>query len=195
MRRLTHPLLVLLAIIFLVEAWLWRRLGPIVERVVAWIPFRAVKAWIARNIRKLPPTATLIVFIVPVGMLFPFKLLGLWLLAHKQWIAAAMVLVLAKLVGVAVTAFVFQVTKPKLLQLAWFRWLYEHVLVWLDWAHNLLAPIKRRIRRLLRIFRAKQTARALRLLWRIRRRMRAAGDARPGLSANVKGAVRTAQVP
>ena len=32
--------------------------------------------------------------------------------------------------------------------MAWFRWLYEHVLVWLDWAHELVDPIKRRIRRL-----------------------------------------------
>ena len=118
-------------------------------------------------------------------MLFPFKLLGLWLLAHKHWIAASIVLVLAKLVGVAVTAFVFEVTKPKLLKLAWFRWLYEHVLAWLDWAHDLVAPIRRRIKRLLRIFRPKQAGRALRLLWRIRRRMRAARERRgAALSAN-----------
>ena len=116
MRRLTRPLLILLAIVFLIEAWLWRHLEPVVAWIVARIPLRAVKAWLAGGIRKLPPAATLVVFIVPVAVLFPFKLLGLWLLAHKHWIAASIVLVLAKLVGVAVTAFVFEVTKPKLLQ-------------------------------------------------------------------------------
>ena len=116
MRRLTRPLLILLAIVFLIEAWLWRHLEPIVEWIVARIPLRAVKAWIAGAIRKLPPAATLVVFIVPVVALFPFKLLGLWLLANQQWIGATVVLVLAKLVGVAITAFVFEVTKPKLLQ-------------------------------------------------------------------------------
>ena len=30
-----------------------------------------------------------------------------------------------------VAAFIFEVTRPKLLQLAWFRWLYEHVMLWL----------------------------------------------------------------
>ena len=113
MRRLTRPLLILLAIVFLIEAWLWSHLEPIVEWIVARIPLRAVKAWLAGTIRKLPPAATLIVFIVPVVMLFPLKLLGLWLLAHKQWIAASVVLVLAKLVGVAVTAFVFEVTRAQ----------------------------------------------------------------------------------
>jgi hypothetical protein len=33
MRRLLHPFLVLLALIFLFEAWLWERLAP----VVAWL--------------------------------------------------------------------------------------------------------------------------------------------------------------
>jgi hypothetical protein len=195
-RRITRPLLVLLAIIFLVEAWLWRHLEPIVEQIVGWLPLRAVKARLAGFIRKLPPAATLVVFIIPVVALFPLKMLGLWLLAHKHWIAAGAVLIFAKLVGLGITAFVFEATRPKLLQLQWFRWLYEHVLLWLDWARSLVAPIRDRIRRLLRIFRAKQTGRALRLLWRIRRRMRAdrKGLSVP-LSANAAGGVRSVQTP
>jgi hypothetical protein len=195
-RRLIRPLLILLAIVFLVEAWLWSHLQPVVAWVVARIPLRAVKAWTAGTVRKLSPAATLIVFIVPVAALFPFKLLGLWLLANKHWLAATIVFVLAKLFGVAITAFVFEVTKPKLLKMAWFRWLYEHVLAWLDWAHDLVAPIKRRIRRLLRILRARQTGRALRLLWRIRRRVQAARHA-SGLPirADAPRAARTARSP
>ena len=38
LRRLLQPLWVLLAIIFLIEAWLWDHLEPIVARVVAAIP-------------------------------------------------------------------------------------------------------------------------------------------------------------
>ncbi len=196
MRRLTRPLLILLAIVFLIEAWLWSHLEPIVEWIVARIPLRRVKARIAQGIRKLPPFATLIVFIVPAALLFPFKLLGLWLLAHKYWVAASAVLALAKLVGLAVTAFVFEATKPKLLQMAWFRWLYEHVLAWLDWARDLVAPIRRRIKRWLRVFRPKRAGRALRLLWRIRRRMRAAArNAAVPLSADAAGAARAARAP
>jgi hypothetical protein len=47
MRRLKHLLLVVLAIVFLVEAWLWRHLGPVVETIVARIPLRRIKAAIA----------------------------------------------------------------------------------------------------------------------------------------------------
>jgi hypothetical protein len=116
-------------------------------------------------------------------------------LANQQWLGATVVLVFAKLVGVAITAFVFEVTKPKLLRMAWFRWLYEHVMAWLDWAHRLVDPTKHRIRRLIRVLRAKQTGRALRLLWRIRRRVQAARRAaKVGLSANAADAARSAQV-
>ena len=47
MRRLIRPFLVLLAIIFLIEAWLWRHLEPVVASIVAWIPLRALKARLA----------------------------------------------------------------------------------------------------------------------------------------------------
>jgi len=195
-RRITRPFLIVVAIIFLIEAWLWRHLEPIVEWFVALLPLRAVKARLAGFMRKLPPAAALLVFVVPVVALFPLKVLGLWLLAHKHWIAAGVVLVFAKLFGLAITAFVFEVTRPKLLQLPWFRWLYEHILIWLAWARELVAPIRQRIRRLLRMVRGKRAGRALRLLWRIRRRMRAdRKSSSPPLSAGVEGAVRTTQTP
>jgi hypothetical protein len=82
------------------------------------------------------------------------------------------VLGLAKVVSLGVTAFIFELTRPKLLQLPWFRWLYEHVLKWIEWAHSLTDPIKERMRRTFRMFAPQRAGRTLRLLRRIRRRMR-----------------------
>jgi hypothetical protein len=53
MRRLLQPVWVLLAVIFLIEAWLWDHLEPIVARVVAWIPLRAVKQWLTGLVATL----------------------------------------------------------------------------------------------------------------------------------------------
>ena len=172
MRRLTRPLLVLLAIIFLIEAWLWDHLKPLVAWLVSWVPWHRLKARITSFIESLPPYATLLVFVIPPIVLFPLKLLGLWMLAHGFWLGAVAVLVLAKLIGVGVAAFIFEITRPKLLQIGWFRWLYEHVLVWLAWAHDLVDPIKVRIKRMFRMFSPKRAGRTMRLLSRIRRRMR-----------------------
>ena len=173
MRRLTRPLLVLLAIIFVVEEWLWDHLKPVVGWFVSFIPWDRLKARVASAIEHLPPYATLLVFLVPVVLLLPLKFLGLWMLAHGFWLGALAVLGLAKVLSLGVTAFIFEITRPKLLQLGWFRWFYEHMLVWLAWAHGLVDPIKARIKRVFKMFGPKRAGRTMRLLSRIRRRMRA----------------------
>ena len=71
-------------------------------RVVARIPLRAFKQWLAERIDTLSPAMTLIVFIVPVIPLFPLKLVGLWLLAHEYWVSAIVTIVFAKFLGVGV---------------------------------------------------------------------------------------------
>jgi hypothetical protein len=88
MRRLLRPLLILLALVFLFEAWLWSHLAPIVAWIVARIPLRAIKARLTALLDRLPPAATLVVFIVPVLLLLPLKFFGLWMLAHGSWLGA-----------------------------------------------------------------------------------------------------------
>jgi hypothetical protein len=173
LRRLMRPLLVVLALVFLFEAWLWEHLKPIVGWVVDRIPWAAFKARIAAAIERLPPYATLLVFLVPVLALFPLKLIGLWMLAHGLWFGAMATLVAAKVISMGITAFIFELTRPKLLQLPWFRWLYDHVMIWLAWAHGLIDPIKLRIKKWLHVFSPRRAGRALHLLRRIRRRMHA----------------------
>ncbi len=177
MRRLLRPILVLLALFFLFEAWLWRRLEPVVAWIVAVIPLRRLKALIAAWVERLPPAATLVVFLVPFLLLFPIKLLEVWFIARRNWLAAVLTLVAAKLFGVGVFAFIFETTKPKLLQMPWFRLFYEWVIWLLERAHALIDPIKRRIRIWLRLLAPGRSRRMLRLFLRIRRRLYAARGA------------------
>ena len=171
MRRLLQPFWVLLAVIFLIEAWLWDHLEPIVERVVAWIPLRAFKQWLADRVDTLSPAMTLIVFAVPVIPLFPLKLVGLWLLAHEYWLSAIAVIVFGKFVGVGVTAFLFDVTRSKLLQMKWFKINYLRVMMLRAKAAALVEPVKRKIRDMLRGDGEGWSARMLRLIQRFRRRV------------------------
>src|SRR5262249_50987684 len=133
MRRIVRVFWVILALLFLLEAWLWARLEPIVAAIVAGLPLKALQAKIAAAIEALPPAATLVVFLVPVATLLPVKIMALWLLHGGHWFAGAAVLVLAKLAGLGVTAFVFEITRPKLMQLAWFARLYALVMRGLEW--------------------------------------------------------------
>jgi hypothetical protein len=174
LRRLLQPVWVLLAVIFLIEAWLWDHLEPIVAWLVAKIPLQAFKHWLAERVDTLSPAMTLIVFIVPVIPLFPLKLVGFWLLMHEYWFSAVFTILFAKLVGVGITAFVFDVTRSKLLEMGWFEWLYEFVMSLRAKAAALVDPIKRRMLEIMRGDGGGWSSRMLRLIQRFRKSVREA---------------------
>lgn len=169
LRRLLQPIWVLLAVIFLIEAWLWDHLEPIVAWVVAKIPLQTFKAWLADRVDTLSPAMTLIVFAVPVIPLFPLKLIGFYLLTHEYWLSAVFTILFAKLVGVGITAFVFDVTRPKLLEMGWFERLYEFIIGLRAKAAALVDPIKQRIVEILRGDGDRWSSRMLRLIQRFRK--------------------------
>ena len=76
MRPWLRPLWVVLALLFLLEAWLWDHLEPIVARAVNLIPWGTLKVKLARLIDVLPPWAVLFVFVIPVIGMLPLKFLG-----------------------------------------------------------------------------------------------------------------------
>ena len=169
LRRLLQPLWVLLAIIFLIEAWLWDHLEPIVARVVAIVPLARFKQWLSDRVDALSPAMTLIVFAVPVIPLFPLKMAGLYLLTHEYWLTGVSTFLFAKILGVGVTAFVFDVTRDKLLEMRWFERIYDLVLKLRAKAAELVDPVKRRIRELIAGNGEGWSSRTLRLIQRFRR--------------------------
>ena len=169
MRRLLQPIWILLAVIFLIEAWLWDHLEPIVAWFVALIPLRTFKQWLADRIDTLSPAMTLIVFFVPVIPLFPLKLVGFWLLTHEYWLSAILTIVFAKFLGVGVAAFVFDVTRDKLLEMDWFETLYEFVMGLRAKASAVVDPIKLRILDAVRGDGDRWSSRMLRLIQRFRK--------------------------
>ena len=170
MRRLLRPLWIVLALLFLMEAWLWDHLEPIVARVVNLIPWGRLKEKLARLIEDLPPWATLIVFVIPFIVLLPLKFLEVYFIAKRQWLAAGAVLILAKLLGLGVTAFVFDVTRDKLLQMAWFHRMFDWFMWLRDRAHEQTEPIQLRIRQLIWLLKPQRAGRFVRRLMRLRRR-------------------------
>jgi hypothetical protein len=173
MRKVLRPVLIFLAIVFLFEAWLWDKLEPIVARIVGIIPWGRLKIVFVRWVDELPPAATLLLFLLPQAVIIPIKVVEFWFFFNGMWLQGLAMLILSKLVFIGTAAFVFDVTRDKLLQLDWFRGLYNFV-IWLrDRANALVKPIMQRIRRHLRLLTPRRSRRAFRLLMRIRRRMHA----------------------
>jgi hypothetical protein len=169
-RSLLRPLWVLLAVLFLIEAWLWDHLQPLVARLVALIPLDGLKRAIARLVAGLPPWAVLFVFAIPLIAMLPLKFLEVYLLAKRNWLGAALVIVFVKLVGLGITAFIFELTRDKLMQMAWFRRVYAWFLWARDWAHAQTQPIRARLRQLIWLMKPQRAGTFLRRLMRLRRR-------------------------
>ncbi len=125
----------LLALLILFEEWGWEPLQRALARLGRLPLLRQLEAQITR----LPPHAALVVFLLPALLLLPVKLLALGLIAGGQRWLGLVVILLAKLVGTAVVARLFTLTRPALLQLPWFVRLYTR---WAQWKQALLARVR-----------------------------------------------------
>jgi hypothetical protein len=101
--------------------------------------------------------------------LFPLKLVGVWLLMHEHWLSAAFTILFAKLVGVGVTAFVFDVTRDKLLEMGWFEKIYDFVMALRAKCNAMVDPLKARIVEILSGDGEGWSVRTLRLIQRFRK--------------------------
>jgi hypothetical protein len=152
LRKLTRPLWFLFAALFLFEAWLWDVLGDALKRLVALMPFEALKRALARIVDRLPAPIVLLIFLFPLAIIEPMKALGVWLMAEDHAVLGFSVFMGGQFAGVGVTAFMFDMTREKLLSMAWFERFYHWVLRVRAWAHQLLEPYQRRIREALAPF-------------------------------------------
>ncbi len=172
MRRwLIRPFWVLLALVFLLEAWLWEHIEPVIRRIVDLIPWRKLKGAIKTRIEHLSPAASLIVFVIPlILVLLPLKFIEFYLIAQGNWLVAVAFLVLAKVVGVGLLAFMFDVTRDKLMQMKWFAKLYEAMLLARDWANEQVEPLKAQLRRYLWLIQPSRAVKLFRKLVRAKRK-------------------------
>jgi hypothetical protein len=150
-RGLGHLAVGLLALLILFEEWGWEPL----HRALTWLGRLPAMRRIEAAITRLPPGSALVVLLLPTLGLLPVKLLALWLIARGAALAGLMAIVVAKLVGTAVLAWVFALTQPALMRMPWFaagyrRWYAwkESLLAWVraSWAWRTGRALKRRLR-------------------------------------------------
>ncbi len=124
---------------------------------------------IANAVADLSPRATLFVLLLPFIALLPLKFLEVYFLTTHNWLGAAAIIIAAKVVGLGIIAFIFDVTRDKLLQMAWFRRLYEWTLRLRQWAHDITAPVRERVRQLVWLLKPQRAGRFARQLVRLGR--------------------------
>lgn len=145
-QKILRPVWLLLAVVFLFEAWLWDILGRALLWLAALIPLAALRQTLARMLDRLPPPVVLLVFLLPLAIIEPLKFLGIWMITHHHMILGILAFVAAKMAGLGVTAFLFEITRTKLLSMRWFERFYQWVLQIRAMAHDFIAPYKLKIK-------------------------------------------------
>jgi hypothetical protein len=148
----------LAAIVILFEEWLWDPLTRLTERFNRLPLIRQVSGMIAR----LPPRLALAIYIGPMILLLPFKVGGLWLIGHGHPLPGLATFVSAKIVGTALFAWLFKLTRPSLLHIRWFArshatvhrisatahaWVHQQALY--RWIRRAASAVRNRVREIL----------------------------------------------
>lgn len=148
---LGFALQVVAALVLLFEEWGWR---PLAEALAYLSRFR-IWARLELAIAGLPPYGALAALALPTSLLFPLKLLAVYLVAQGQIVAATMLFVGAKIASTALIARLFLLTKPTLMQIGWFAAAYDVLMPWKEalfawirasWAWRYGRMLKTRVR-------------------------------------------------
>jgi hypothetical protein len=174
LKRLSRPFLVLLAILFLIEAWLWDRLAPLVGQAIAALPLHSLKRELALRIERMSPYAALALFLSPLALAIPAECAKIWLVMHHHWFALIGVLLVTKLIGVGLLSFIFAATREKLLSIPRFAALYRATMRAYHFSKALLEPIQADIKKRVTALRGHASTEFSCFVKRLRRRSLAA---------------------
>lgn len=128
------PMLVVAAAFVLLDDLFRSAVVPAVASLARWRPFRRLEAWIA----GLSPYATLALFLIPLAVIEPFKIVALYFLSEGRWIAGILTFVAAKVVGIGLAERLFAISRAKLLSIGWFARAHGWVIASKDYVHAYL---------------------------------------------------------
>jgi hypothetical protein len=171
-RLLTPPFIFLAAFVLWFWEWLWEPLEHFMAMIGRWPLLRQLEAWVARTPRYL----ALACFLIPGAVLFPFKILGLYFIAHGAAIPGVATFLAAKIVGTALVARIFSLTRPQLMGIGWFARAYGAVTRFRNHVFDILhkSPIYQRTRAALSALRQRLSGVRRGVLFRVIRRWKAA---------------------
>ncbi len=150
-RVVLSPFVWLAAAVFLIEEAIWDWTAAAMARLGA---LRAVHA-VEKRISALPARWAFLAFILPSTIFIPAKLLGLHAIAKGHWLVGSAIFLTAKVAGFALFSRIFNLTRPALMQLAWFARAYAWVMHYRNRIHAYLDSwqayqhVKQRIRAIL----------------------------------------------
>lgn len=134
MKQYFAPLSWLVAAVFLLEEAIWNWTA----KKMALLGNLPAIAYLESKVHALPPYPALAVFLLPDVFIVPAKILGMHFFASGYVILGVIVILIAKVSGMALFAYIFGLTKPALMQLGWFKKLHDWIVHYSDRIHAYL---------------------------------------------------------
>lgn len=118
-RLLLAPVVYSAAMLLMFEDWLWNACATLGSHFTGLRALRKIEEVLV----GLSPRLALCAYVMPAVLLFPVKLLALFAMARGHVSLGIVVILVAKLLGTALVARIYSLTKPALLSMPWFaRW-------------------------------------------------------------------------
>ena len=138
MRRIvTPPLMLVAALVLFFEEWLWQGLKSAMAQLGRLPLLRRVELWIT----QLSPGPALALFLLPSLLILPVKLAAVWFMLHGRALTGLMVIVAAKVAGMALFSRIFVLCRPALLTVPRFRRFHDWLLNWSARLHAFMDSI------------------------------------------------------
>lgn len=153
--------MLLLALVFLFEIWIWDRLVAAARWISDRIPWAEFRERARARFNRWPAIVSVLAFGLPFLVVEGGSTVSVVLMALGHVMIGTALYLALKLVLLTLVALIFDLTREKLMSLPWFVFLYEKLLALHHYADLFVAPYRKRALRALRRFRCRARA-----LWR-----------------------------
>jgi len=142
-RPSSRPILLLFALVFLFETWVWDILYATLAWIARRIPWERIKRGAQDVINRLPAIFAVLLFGVPVVVMELGSFFSVVAIALGHVILGSICYGALKLVGVSLIAVIYDLTREKLMGLGWFVWLHARFERLHEIAREFVAPYRR----------------------------------------------------
>jgi hypothetical protein len=114
-----------LAVVFLFETWVWRKLVALAVALAALLPWEAFRDAARRVVNRLPAIFSVLLFGIPLAVSEGGAFVSVVMMATGHVVMGVTLYVGLKIFGLFLVPVIFEITREKLLSLPWFAYLYE----------------------------------------------------------------------
>lgn len=150
--------MLLLALVFLFETWIWDSLVAAVRWVLDQIPWAEFRRRARAQFNRWPAIVSVLAFGGPFLVVEGGSTYSVVLMALGHVLMGVAIYMFLKLALLTLVALIFDLTKEKLMSLRWFAFLYEKIQALHHYASQIVAPYREGARRVLRKFRRRSRA-------------------------------------